>query len=167
MRILPFDYAVRNLARSPGRLAATVLAGALVAGLVLAAAAFIQGMARALVISSDAANVILMAVGSEDSLERSQIPANSGSVVAADLPGIKTLLGVPHVSPEIHVALSMRTEPGGADQYSAIVRGFASEAFLVHPRVQMTEGRVPQPGQEEIMTIGRGRSWGGFRPAAR
>ncbi len=151
MGTLPFDYAVRNLTRSPVRLAGTVLAGALVTSLVLTAAGFVSGMARSLVIARDRSNVILMAAGSEDSLERSQIAANSGGVVAADLPGIKTRLGVPYVSPEIHVALTMRTEPEGKDQFHAVVRGFTTEAFLVHPRVRIVEGRSPQPGRDEIM----------------
>jgi putative ABC transport system permease protein len=32
-----------------------------------------------------------------------------------------------------------------------MVRGFAPEAFLVHPRIQVVEGRAPIPGKEEIM----------------
>lgn len=151
MHLLPFDYAVRNLARSPSRLFATVLASALVVGLVLSASALVRGMTRCLVGSGDRSNVILVAVGSEDSLERSQIPNNSAGVVAADLPGIKTRLGVAYVSPEIHVALTIRTAPQSKEQYHSVVRGFTSEAFLVHPRVQMVEGRAPQPGRDEIM----------------
>ena len=164
LRILPFDYAVRNLGRSPVRLVATVFASALVVCLVLAAAAFVRGMAESFVISSDRSNVILMAAGSEESLERSQIPVTSATVVAADLPGLKTRLGVPYVSPEIHVALTVRTEPAGTEQYHAVVRGFAPEAFLVHSKVQMVEGRVPQPGKDELMVGGLADTKMGLEP---
>ena len=40
MRLLPFDYAVRNLGRSPTRLVLSVLGSTLVVLLVLAAGAF-------------------------------------------------------------------------------------------------------------------------------
>ena len=154
MRLLPFDYGVRNLGRSPARLAATVLASALVVCLVLAAASFVRGMARSLVITSDSSNVILLAAGSEESLERSQIPGNIASLLAADLPGIKTRLGVPYVSPEIQAALIVRADRDSRDELRAVMRGFAPEAFLVHPRVQIVEGRIPRPGKDEIMVGG-------------
>ena len=154
MRLLPFDYGVRNLGRSPARLAATVLASALVVCLVLAAASFVRGMARSLVITSDSSNVILLAAGSEESLERSQIPGNIASLLAADLPGIKSRLGVPYVSPEIQAALIVRADRDSRDELRAVMRGFAPEAFLVHPRVQIVEGRIPRPGKDEIMVGG-------------
>ena len=47
MRLLPFDYSVRNLGRSPVRMAAIVLGSALVAALVISAGAFLRGMNRA------------------------------------------------------------------------------------------------------------------------
>lgn len=154
MRLLPFDYGVRNLGRSPARLAATVLASALVVCLVLAAASFVRGMARSLVVTTDSSNVILLAAGSEESLERSQIPGNTASLLAADLPGIKTRLGVPYVSPEIEAALIVRADRDSRDELRAMIRGFAPEAFLVHPRVQVVEGRIPRPGKDEIMVGG-------------
>jgi len=154
MRLLPFDYSVRNLGRSGTRLALTMLASALVVSLVAAAAAFVQGMAKSLVVSSDQSNVILVAAGSEESVERSQIPSNSASLVAASLPGIKTRLGIPYVSPEIQVAVVMRPNRDSPDELRAVLRGVTPEAFLVHPRVQMVEGRVPTPGKDEIMVGG-------------
>ncbi len=76
--------------RSPTRLVLTILASALVVSLVTAAAAFVRGMGKSLVITSDQSNVILLAAGSEESIERSQIPGSTGSIVSADLSGIKT-----------------------------------------------------------------------------
>ncbi len=76
MRLLPFDYAVRNLGRSPTRLVLTILASALVVSLVTAAAAFVRGMGKSLVITSDQSNVILLASGSEES---HRAESNTGS----------------------------------------------------------------------------------------
>ncbi len=152
--LLPFDYAVRNLGRSRKRLVATVFASALVVSLVLAAASFVRGMERSLIIGGDTSNVILVAAGSEESAERSQIPGSSSSQIAADLSGIKTRLGVTYISPEIHAALVVRTQRDSREELRAVMRGFTPEAFLVHPRVQIVEGRMPRPGHDEIMVGG-------------
>ena len=74
MRLLPWDYAVRNLGRSPTRLALSVLGSTLVVLLVLAAGAFVRGMGRSMDVSAGADNVILLGAGSEESFERSEIP---------------------------------------------------------------------------------------------
>jgi putative ABC transport system permease protein len=150
-RLLPFDYSVRNMGRSLPRLALTVLACALVVVLMTTAAAFVRGMEKSLVVGSDRSNVILVASGSEESVERSQIPGSTGAVVVADLSGLKTRLGVPFVSPEIHVAFLVRPSKDSDEELRALIRGFAPEAFLVHPRVQIVEGRAPRPGHDEIM----------------
>lgn len=154
MRLLPFDYGVRNLGRSRTRLILTILASALVVVLIMSAAAFVRGMDTSLVVAADASNAILVAAGSEESIERSQIPGNTASMVAADLPGIKSSFGMPFVSPEIHVALIVRFQKEGGQEMRALVRGVSPGAFLVHPRVNIVEGRSPQPGKDEIMVGG-------------
>ncbi|MCA1960192.1 MAG: ABC transporter permease, partial [Desulfomonile sp.] len=154
MRFLPFDYGVRNLGRSRTRLCATVAASALVVTLVIAAAGFVRGMARALVVTEECANVMLIAAGSEESVERSQIARNAADLVAAGVSGIKTTLGVPHVSPEIHAALIVRPDRESSRELRTVMRGFTPEAFLVHQRVQIVDGRMPQPGKDEIMVGG-------------
>lgn len=154
MRLLPLVYSVRNLGRSPLRLAATVGGSALVVVLVVAAAGFVRGMERALTVGRGTENVILLSAGSEESIERSQIEGQVASLVAAQLPGIRTVLGVPFVSPEVHVAL-MAFADGALDRpLHAIVRGITPAAFLVHPRVEMVEGRMPRPGNFELLAGG-------------
>lgn len=175
MRLLPFEYAVRNLGRAPLRLAASLTGAALVVALVLAAGSFVRGMERSLSVSGGRDNVILLGAGSEESVERSQISQNVAGLVAASVPGIRTRLGVPYVSPEVHMALLVRagrnspSEPeaparanapdpspkrqkgqGNAD-LNAVFRGVTSTAYLVHPQVRVVEGRTPQPGQYEMM----------------
>ncbi|MBI5252257.1 MAG: ABC transporter permease [Desulfomonile tiedjei] len=154
MRLLPFDYAVRNLGRSRTRLVLTIMASALVVLLVLTAAAFVRGMANSLVNKSAGNNVILMAAGSEESLERSQIPGSTAGIVAASLPGIKNRFGVTYVSPEIHAAIIVKDDKEGSRSWHAVVRGFLPEASLVHPRASVIQGRMPKPGKDEIMVGG-------------
>jgi ABC-type lipoprotein release transport system permease subunit len=155
MRQLPFEYAFRNLGRSRLRLAASIGGAALVVMLVLAAAGFIRGMQ--LTLTQDPGlhhNVIILGTGSEEALERSQIDAGVESIAAASIPGIKQAAGTLYVSPEIHMALPVRTGPNDADEHQAVMRGVRPIALLVHPQVEITEGRMPRSGADELM-VGR------------
>lgn len=151
MRLLPFEYAVRNLGRSPLRLTASILGGALVVLLVISAGAFVRGMEKSLTVSGNAHNVILLGAGSEESLERSQIGMNVPTLVAASVDGIKRKLGTDYVSPEVHMALVVKADRDDTADYQAVVRGVTDSAFLVHPQVQIVEGRQPRIGEYEIM----------------
>lgn len=148
---LPFDYAVRNLGRSPGRLFALVLGNMLVVLLVIAAAACVEGMRDSMSLRSDSPNVIVLATGSEESIERSEISATTPGVLAASVPGIHAAGGAPFLSPEILSALIVRTEPDAAEELRAIVRGITPGAFLVHERVEIVAGRAPRPGSNEMI----------------
>lgn len=154
MRLLPFEYAVRNLGRSPIRLLGSVLGSTLVVLLVLAAGGFVRSMERSLSVSGGDKNVILLGAGSEESVERSQIDMSVSTLAAASVPGIKSRLGVDYVSPEVHMALVLKLSPQSPDELRAVVRGVTPAAFLVHPQVRVIEGKVPRPGEYELM-VGR------------
>lgn len=152
IRQLPLDYALRNLARSRTRLAATLLGAALVVLLVLAAAGFVRGMH--LTLSQHRSlhnNIILLGIGSEESVERSQIDAGVAGQAAASIPGIRTENGVVFVSPEIHVALPLRADKDDPTERQAVLRGVRPVALLVHPEIEITQGRAPNAGTDEIM----------------
>lgn len=151
MQRLPFEYAVRNLSRSPVRLGLSVLGSVLVVMLVITAAAFVRGMETSLVSSGSDKNVMLLGAGSEESIERSEISPSIPSMVAASVPGIKTRLGIAYVSPEAHMAMMFAEAAGQEATMKAVVRGITAEAFLVHEQVRMVDGRAPEPGQDEIM----------------
>jgi len=151
MRLLPFDYAVRNLGRSPRRLAALLIGNALVVALVVVAASFVEGMRSSLTIKHDSKNVLLLASGSEESMERSEISASVPGVLAASVPGIRTVHGESFVSPEVLSALILKTDPDSEEEFRGVVRGVTRGAFLVHSRLQMVEGRAPENGAYEIM----------------
>ena len=77
---------------------------------------------------------------------RTAIPGH----VRASVTGIKQRLGEPFISPEIHLALIV-SRPQQSEELRAIVRGVDTGAFLVHSRVQLTAGRPPQHGHNELL----------------
>lgn len=152
LRQLPFEYAFRNLGRSRVRLIASLVGATLVVLLVLAAAGFVQGMQRTL--TQHAAlheNVILLGAGSEEAIERSQIDAGIDTQAAASISGIKQADGTPFVSPEIHIALPLRPARGSERELPAVLRGVTVTAYLVHPQVEIVQGRAPVAGAEELL----------------
>ena len=162
MRLLPFAYAVRNLGRSPSRLFLSVAGAAMVVLLILVAGGFVRGMSAALRATGGEHNVILLGAGSEESVERSEIPAATPGVLAASVPGIRTRAGVAYVSPEVHVMLPVGVGAAGAGTTAGndrggrqvMLRGVTPAAALVHELVSLTEGRWPQSGADEVM-VGR------------
>lgn len=150
-RFLPFDYAVRNLGRSPGRLIGLIFGGMSVVLLVVAASAFVQGMRRSMSVVPGNRNVILLGAGSEESVERSQISTAVNSQIVSGIRGIRELLGIPFVSPEVHMALEISRGKQEPSDYRAVFRGVTPTAFLVHLQVEIVEGRPPRPGHGEIM----------------
>ncbi len=171
MRLLPFAYAVRNLGRSPSRLFLSVAGAAMVVLLILVAGGFVRGMSTALRATGGEHNVILLGAGSEESVERSEIPAATPGVLAASVPGIRARAGVAYVSPEVHVMLPVGVGAAGAAGTSTgesgaspaasgtgdrqvMLRGVTPAAALVHESVSLVEGRWPASGADEVM-VGR------------
>lgn len=151
MRLLPFDYAARNLGRSPLRLLISVLGAVLVVVLATAAFAFVRGMDRSLAGSGAPDNIILLGAGSEESIERSQISTGVASQAQASIFGIRSEAGQAFVSPEIHTALGVALESEGEPVGQVVFRGVSPAAFSVHRQVQIVEGRAANPGSDEII----------------
>lgn len=151
MRRLPFDYAARNLGRSPLRLFISVVGSVLVVVLAISAYAFVRGMDRSLIGSGSPDNVILIGAGSEESIERSEISTSVASQVQATIPGLKSQAGQAYVSPEVHAALGVSIEADAEPIGQAVFRGVTPAAFSVHPQVRMVEGRTPQTGADELL----------------
>ena len=155
---LPIDYAVRNLARSPARLLLSLVGTTLVVLLVLAAGGYVRGMDRSLAAAAAApaghANVIFLAAGSEESTERSEIGPAVPSLVAAGVPGVRSRLGVPYVSPEVHHQVTVRRAPDDPSTSQVLARGVTPAAWLVHAGARIVEGRAPEPGRDEVV-LGR------------
>lgn len=152
MRTLPFEYAVRNLGRSPARLLLTVGGSALVVLLVLMATGFVSGMQAAFVTSGRDANVILLGSGSEESIERSEVAMKTVGIVAASVTGLIQRAGIDAVSPEAHLAIPIQGI--GKAGAMSIIRGVEPAAFLVHDEVRVTAGQPPRTGGNELL-LGR------------
>lgn len=150
MRLVPFEYAVRNLGRSPLRLVLSVAGSAVVVLLVIVAAGFVRGMERALATTGGEHNVMIMGAGSEESVERSEIPASTPSLLEASVPGIRSRAGVAFVSPEVHAMMPLECEGAGSTR-QVMMRGVTPAASLVHQQVRVVEGRWPLAGRGELM----------------
>ena len=147
--MLPITYAIRNLFRDPARLLQTVGGSALVVLLVMAAFTLNRGMSQVLSATGSPDNVILLGAGSEESIERSEVHLDAETVTQS-IRGLKTTLGVPAVSGEIHYMAPLTLADGTEPQ--ARLRGVTEKALLVHPRVRLLDGHFPSPG--EVM-VGR------------
>jgi putative ABC transport system permease protein len=134
----------------------------LVVLLVLASAGFVEGMRASLKTSGHKDNSIILGAGSEESIERSEVPMRTSGILAASVAGLRTRAGVDAVSPEIHLAMpiSLTDAPGRL----AIIRGVTPAAFLVHDDVAIGQGRMPEAGRNQ-MAAGRMAAIGlGFDP---
>lgn len=151
-RVLPFDYAVRNLARRPVRTLLTAGSSALVAGLFVATAAFVQGLSSSFVnAGQDDVAILLSRVSNQDVL-RSTVPPALAELVAAEITGIARPGGVPAVSSEIHTGTNLRLGAKPAEgepdpSYQAFVRGVTERAFLVHDSITLIDGHLPGPSE--------------------
>jgi len=143
--MLPFSYAVRNLFRSKSRLLQTIGGSAMVVLLVMASAAINNGMKRVLSASGSDRNVILVGAGSEESIQRSEVPENTPGIAEAGVPGISETLGVRAVSGEIHYMNYIGLPDGRRSQ--AMLRGVTLQALRVHPAVRLTDGTFPGAGE--------------------
>ncbi|MBT4767464.1 MAG: ABC transporter permease, partial [Phycisphaerae bacterium] len=74
MKLLPFEYAVRNLGRSPLRMTLSIGGSLLVVLLVITASGFQRGMNTAMNVSGAPDTILLIGSGSEESIERSEVP---------------------------------------------------------------------------------------------
>jgi ABC-type antimicrobial peptide transport system permease subunit len=156
-RLLPFDYAVLNLARRPARTLLTGLSAALVALLLVATTAFVRGLERSYAATAEPDTAILLSVASLKDVVRSAVPLATADIVAADVKGVARVDGIAAVSPEIHMATYVRLGDAPAEgapdpRYAAFVRGVTARAYLVHSKVTVAHGALP--GDDEVM-VGR------------
>jgi len=151
MKPLPWEYGLRNLGRSKTRWLLCALGGLLVVLLMLAAGAFARGLDRALVGTAGEDNVLVLGAGSEESLERSEIDAATPSLLLASVPGIRRRMGVAYISPEVQMQSVLRLRENSPEELTAVFRGINPEAFLVHDKARLVEGRLAEPGADEVM----------------
>jgi ABC-type lipoprotein release transport system permease subunit len=146
LRLLPWDYGIRNLFRRPGRSALTLGALAIVVLLVLLVVGFLRGLEASLAVSGDARVVLVHALGTSENVETSSVAARTPALVAASLAGIQRRYGSAYVSPELY--LGTRVAVGQSESLTlGLLRGVTPAALLVRRQVQIVEGRWPGPGE--------------------
>ncbi len=148
MRLLPIEYATRNIGRSPVRLMLTVFGSSLVVLLIMIAGGFMVGMDATLNVSGSDKNIMLLGAGSLESVERSEVKMESSGIVSSSIQGYKTNAGVEGVSPEVHIQMPIEIQ--GEDRL-VLIRGIEPEAFLVHERVEVAHGNLPRVGHNELL----------------
>jgi putative ABC transport system permease protein len=148
--MLPLSYAVRNLFRSKSRLLQTIGGSAVVVLLVMASVAINNGMKRVLSASGSDRNIILLGAGSEESIQRSEVPERTAGIAEAAVPGISETLGIRAVTSEIHYMNYLDLPDGRKSQ--AMLRGVTLQALRVHPEVRLLQGNFPAAGE---LMVGR------------
>jgi putative ABC transport system permease protein len=151
LRLLPWDYGVRNLFRRPARTALTLAALTIVVLLVLVVVAFISGLESSLTVSGDPNVTLVYSIGAAEDIENSAIPARTAALLAASLEGVGRRYSVGYVSPELYVGTRITTSSAETPAFG-IVRGVTTSAPLLRRQVQMLEGKWPAVGE---VLIGR------------
>ncbi len=158
-RLLPWEYAIRNLFRRPFRTFLTFAGLTTVIVLVLVVVGFIRGLERSLAVSGDPDTALIFSLGMGENLEYSSIPMRTSDLVPASVGGILTRFGQKYVSPELYLGTQVsfdsqasKTEQNEQVESMGLVRGVTRAALLVRRQIEIEQGDWPETG--EIM-IGR------------
>ncbi|OAI54242.1 ABC transporter substrate-binding protein [Planctomyces sp. SCGC AG-212-M04] len=146
VRLLPFDYGIRNLFRRPGRSLLTLLGLATVVLLVLLVVSFVRGLETSLAVSGDAGVVLIHALGAQENIENSTVPGKGAAVISASISGVKQREGQKYVSPELYLGTEVVTE-STPEPAMGLARGVTLGAPLVRRMFQLQEGKWPVVGE--------------------
>ncbi|MHB8973126.1 MAG: hypothetical protein ACYC3X_14255 [Pirellulaceae bacterium] len=136
LRLLAWEYGIRNLFRRPTRTGLTLSGLTTVVFLVFVVVAFIRGLETSLAASGDPRVVLVYSIGAAEDVENSTIAAHIPALLSASLDGIERRYGVSYVSPELYIATRL-TVNDNASPLQAVIRGVTPAAPLLRPQVQM------------------------------
>jgi ABC-type antimicrobial peptide transport system permease subunit len=154
MRLLPWDYGVRNLLRRPLRTLLTALGLTLVVFLLLLVMAFQRGLERSLQQSGEADVILVHNLNAAENIENSSISDEVATLARTEFSQLVLHVGgVPALSPELTIASRVDEEHQGQAVALAVLRGVDFQrVFLVRRQVHLLEGKLPE--REEIL-VGR------------
>ena len=144
-RMLPWEYAIRNLFRRPLRTCLTFAGLTTVIVLVLVVVGFIRGLERSLAVSGDPQTAVIFSLGMGENLEYSSIPMRTSDLVPASVAGIQERFGKKYVSPELYLGTQIGV--GEKEPSMGLVRGVTRSALLVRRQVEIEEGDWPVAGE--------------------
>jgi putative ABC transport system permease protein len=145
-RLLPWEYAIRNLFRRLLRTALTFAGLTTVILLVFVVVGFIRGLERSLAVSGDPQVAVIFSLGMGENLEYSSIAMSTSDIVAASVDGLQERYGEKYVSPELFLGTEM-TVAGSDQPAKGLVRGVTPSAPLVRRKVELEEGEWPKSGE--------------------
>src|SRR5688572_29991148 len=96
-RLLPWEYAIRNLFRRPLRTFLTFLGLVTVVLMVFVVVGFIRGLERSLDVTGDPNTAVVFELGMGENLEYSSIELSTGDVIGASVEGIQQRYGQKYV----------------------------------------------------------------------
>ena len=149
MRLLPWDYGVRNLTRRPLRTVLTGLGLTLVVFLLLLVVGFVRGLELSLAQSGDPEVVLLHNVNAAENLENSSISDEVATLARTEFAAHLVRYGdTAALSPEMTIASRVgRSDAEGQGQLG-VLRGVDwDRAFLVRRQVALVEGTIPVRGE--------------------
>ena len=146
LRLLPWEYGIRNLFRRPTRSALTLSALTTVVLLVLVVVAFIRGLESSLAVSGDPRVVLVYSIGASADIENSAIPARTAALLSASLDGVASRFGASYVAPELYIGTKVQATSNSPGMFG-IVRGVTPATPLLRRQVQMLEGKWPGAGE--------------------
>jgi putative ABC transport system permease protein len=146
VRLLPWEYGIRNLFRRPARSGLTLVALTTVVLLVLVVVAFIRGLESSLATSGDPHVVLVYSIGAAADIENSSIPARTAALLSASLDGVEQRYGVNHVAPELYIGTKVQTSTDAPGMFG-IVRGVTPATPILRQQVQMVDGAWPASGE--------------------
>lgn len=151
IRLLPWEYGVRNLFRRPTRSALTLAALSTVVLLVLVVVGFLRGLEKSLAVSGDPRVALVYSIGAAADIENSAIPARTPALLAASVAGIDRRFGETYLSPELYIGTKVSLDRAGPGMFG-IVRGVTPAAPLLRRQVQLVDGQWPAANE---VLIGR------------
>jgi ABC-type lipoprotein release transport system permease subunit len=144
-RLLPWEYAIRNLFRRPLRTSLTFLGLTTVIVLVFVVVGFIRGLESSLTVSGDPQTAIIYSMGMGENLEYSSIEMKTSDLVPASVSGIQERFGQKYVSPELYLGTEVSLD--GREPTFGLVRGVTRPVLLVRKRVELEQGDWPKANE--------------------
>jgi ABC-type lipoprotein release transport system permease subunit len=150
VKLLPWEYGIRNLFRRPLRSGLTLAGLTIVIVLVLVVVGFIRGLENSLRVSGDPHVALVFAMGMGENLEYSAIPVAAADEVAA-LDIVQQRYREKYASQELYLGTQVKLENDQTARLG-LVRGVTRAARLVRQQVELTDGKWP--ATDEIL-VGR------------
>jgi ABC-type antimicrobial peptide transport system permease subunit len=145
-RLLPWEYAIRNLFRRPLRTALTFVGLTVVVLLVFVVVGFIRGLEKSLAVSGDPQTAVVFSLGMGENLEYSSIAMSTGDLVSASVEGIQERYGEKYVSPELYLGTEIKLADEDTARFG-LVRGVTQRVLAVRRGVELEEGDWPKNGE--------------------